>query len=57
MDWLEAGTPLVIVVNPRKRAVTIYRSLTAIVILTENEMIESQDIVAGWSLKVSALFA
>ena len=57
MDWLEAGTPIVIVVNPRKRAVTVYRSLTAIVILTENEMIESQDIVPGWSLKVSALFA
>jgi Uma2 family endonuclease len=57
MDWLEAGTPMVIIVNPRKRAVTIYRSLTAIVILTENEIVEGQDIVPGWSLKVSALFA
>jgi Uma2 family endonuclease len=57
MDWLEAGTPMVMIVNPRKRAVTMYRSLTAIVILTENEMVEGQDIVPGWSLKVSALFA
>lgn len=57
MDWLEAGTPMVINVNPRTRAVTIYRSLTAIVILTENEIVEGQDIIPGWSLKVSALFA
>ena len=34
LEWLEAGARMVVVVNPRKHAVTVYRSLTDIVVLT-----------------------
>jgi Uma2 family endonuclease len=56
-DWLEAGTQMVIVVNPRKRSVTIYRSLTQIAVLTEKDTIDGGEVVPGWSLPVSDIFA
>lgn len=56
-DWLEAGTRMVIVVNPRKRAVTIYRSLTDVVVLAENDMLEGGEMVPGWTIPVKDLFA
>lgn len=55
-DWLEAGTRMVIVMNPRKRTVTVYRSLTDIVVLTENDTLDGGDVVPGWSVKVRDLF-
>jgi Uma2 family endonuclease len=57
IEWLEAGTRVVIVVNPRKRVVTAYRSLTAIVILTENDTLDISDVVPGWSMVVKSIFA
>jgi len=55
-DWLEAGARLVIVVNPRKRAVTVYRSFTEIVVLTESDILDCRDVVAGWSIAVKDIF-
>jgi len=55
-DWLEAGARLVVVVNPRKRAVTAYRSFTEIVVLTEADKLDCSDVVAGWSIAVSDIF-
>ena len=55
-DWLEAGARLVIVVNPRKRAVTVYRSFTEIVVLTESDILDCSDVVTGWSIAVKAIF-
>ena len=57
IEWLEAGTRVVIVVNPRKRVVTVYRSLTDIVILTEDNTLNISDVVAGWSMTVKSIFA
>ena len=56
-DWLDAGTLMVIVLNPRKRAATIYRSLTKIAVLTENDSIDGGDVVPGWKMPVKSLFA
>ena len=56
LEWLEAGTRMVIVVNPRKRAVTVYRSMTEIVILTEGDGIDGGDVVPGWVVPVANLF-
>ncbi|HSB08075.1 MAG TPA: Uma2 family endonuclease [Blastocatellia bacterium] len=56
-EWLDAGTRMVVVVNPRKRAVTVYRSLTDIVVLTENETLDGGDVVPGWSMTVKDIFA
>lgn len=54
--WLEAGTELVIIVNPLKRIVTVYRSRTNIVMLTEDETLHADDVVAGWSIPVKEIF-
>jgi len=56
-DWLEGGGRLVVVVNPRKRLVTVYRSKTDIVVLGEDNALEGNEVVPGWSLSVSTLFA
>jgi len=56
-DWLDAGTLMVIVVNPRRQTVTVYRSRTDIVILTKDEVLEGQDVVPGWTLPIADLFA
>jgi Uma2 family endonuclease len=55
-DWLEAGTRMVIVVMPRRRAVAVYRSLTDIVILTENDGLDGGEVVPGWTMPVRELF-
>jgi Uma2 family endonuclease len=56
-EWLEAGARMVVVVNPRKRAVTVYRSLTDIVVLTEDDMLDGGDVVPGWTMAMKDIFA
>lgn len=56
MDWLEAGCKMVIVVNPSKRVVTVFRSQTNIVALTDNETLQTGDVVPGWSIAVKDIF-
>lgn len=55
-DWLEAGVRMVIVANPRRRLVTVYRSLTNVTVLTEHDTLEGGDVVPGWTLPVSVVF-
>lgn len=55
-DWLEAGTLMVIVVNPRKRAVTVYRSLTDITVLTEKDSLDGGEVLPGWKMPVKDVF-
>lgn len=57
IEWLEAGAGAVIVVNPRKGLITLYRSLTSIVILKENDTLDISDIVPGWTIAVKNIFA
>jgi Uma2 family endonuclease len=56
IDWLDGGARMVIVVNPRKQSVTVYRSLTDITILTEKDVIDGKDVVPQWALSVKAVF-
>jgi hypothetical protein len=51
-DWLETGTQMVIVVNPRQRVVTVYRSLTNIIVLTENDTLDGAEVMPGWAMVV-----
>ncbi len=55
-EWLEAGTRMVIVVNPRNHIVSVYRSLTDIVMLTENDTLDGGDVVPGWTIAVKEIF-
>jgi Uma2 family endonuclease len=56
-DWLEAGTRMVILVMPRKRGVTVYRSLTDMVMLTEHDTLDGGEVVPGWKIPVRELFS
>jgi Uma2 family endonuclease len=55
-DWLEAGTRMVVVVNPRKSIITVYRSLAEITALTETETLDGSDVVPGWKMSVKDIF-
>jgi Uma2 family endonuclease len=57
LEWLEAGALMVVVVNPRKRAVTVYRSLTDIIVLTEGDTLDGGNVVPGWTMAVKDIFA
>lgn len=57
IDWLEAGARMVVVINPRRRTVSVYRSLTDIAILTEQDTLHGADVVPGWQLPLHDIFA
>jgi Uma2 family endonuclease len=53
--WLNAGTRLVLVADPRKRAVAVYRSLSDFDILTEGE-VDGGEVVPGWHMPLQDIF-
>jgi len=56
-DWLDAGTKMVVVINPRQRSATVYKSLTDIVALAEADVLDGGDVVPGFELAVREIFA
>ena len=56
IDFLNASTGMVLIVNPRKQTVTVYRALSNISILTEEDTIDGEAIVSGWSFAVRNVF-
>lgn len=57
LDWLSAGTRMVLVVEPATRVITVYRSLTDITVLGEADVLNGGDVVPGWRLPVREVFA
>lgn len=55
LDWLAAGTRLVLVVHPRPRTITAYRSVTDIAILHDADTLDASDVVDGWTVRVGDL--
>ena len=55
-SWLAHGTRLVLVVDPRRRTVRVYRPGTPPRTLAEHDVLSSEDVVPGWTLPVRALF-
>ena len=55
-DWIEAGTVVVIVVDPRRRVVEVRRSPAESVMLTEEDTLDIDDIVPGWRMPVKDIF-
>ena len=55
--YLEAGTQLVWVVEPKSKMVLVYRSETDIKLLTRNDTLTGEDVVEGFSCSVVELFA
>ena len=56
-EWLESGTSVVWVVSPKMRSVTVYRSLTEIVVLTEKDTLDGGVVVPGFQISVAEIFA
>ena len=52
-DWLDAGTRMVIVVNPRRRDVTVYLPNSVPIVLTEEDILDGGDVVPGWKMPVA----
>ena len=56
-QWLESGARLVWVVSPKMHAITVYRSLTEIMVLTEKDTLDGGDAVPGFQLPIAQIFA
>jgi Uma2 family endonuclease len=56
IDWLDSGTQMVVIINPRKQIVTVYRSRTNITLLTANDTLDGADVVPGWHVTVQDIF-
>jgi Uma2 family endonuclease len=55
-DWLESGVRMVVVVDPRKKTATVYRSRSDIRVLSEGDILEGSDVVPGWQLALKTIF-
>ena len=56
LAYLNAGTRLVWVLDPRSKTVTVYRSETDIALLTYEDTLTGEDVVPGFTCPVSQLF-
>ena len=56
LNYLDAGTRLVWVIEPVAKTVTVYRSETDITLLTREDTLTGEDVVEGFSCPVSQLF-
>ena len=54
--YLEAGTQMVWVLEPRSKTVTVYRSETDMTVLTRNDTLSGEEVVKGFSCQVAELF-
>jgi Uma2 family endonuclease len=55
-EWLEHGTHIVFVVNPRRRTVAVHRPGRDVRILGIDDTLVGEDVVPGWTLAVRDLF-
>ena len=56
-DWLAAGTRMVVVVNPRNKTVRVHSSQTDVVTLAIADTLDGGDVVPGWQMPLSDIFA
>jgi len=55
-EWLEHGTRLVFVVNPRRKTVAVHRADGSVSVLTIEDTLDGEDVVPGWTLAVREIF-
>jgi Uma2 family endonuclease len=55
-EWLSHDARMVVVINPRRRTVAVYRAPTVVRILTEADTLDGEDVVPGWRMPVAAMF-
>lgn len=54
--WLEFGVRVVLLLDPRKARVTVYRAKNDIVVLEQDDLLEFNDVVAGFSISLARIF-
>jgi Uma2 family endonuclease len=54
--WLQAGTTAVLVLDPRRRSATVYRTQGDVRVYDETQEIDFSDAVAGWQVTVAKFF-
>jgi Uma2 family endonuclease len=55
-EWLEYGVRMVVVVDPRRKAVDVHRPGQPTRTLGMDDTLDGEDVVPGWSLAVRDLF-
>lgn len=55
--WLDGGSSMVWLVNSAWGTVTVYRSITQITTLTENDELTGEDVIEGFHCRVGDIFA
>ncbi|HWQ34522.1 MAG TPA: Uma2 family endonuclease [Blastocatellia bacterium] len=55
--WLDAGARAVWVANPKRRTITVHRSLTEAITLSAGDELDGQDVITGFRCRVSDIFA
>jgi Uma2 family endonuclease len=55
-EWLRAGTRMVLVMYPDSRLVAVYRSLNDVRVLTEDDVLQGEPVLPGFSCPVRDLF-
>ena len=56
LDYLEAGVPLVWVIDPHSRTATVYRPDGSARLVRSDESLEGEDVLPGFRLELAALF-
>jgi Uma2 family endonuclease len=56
-SWLDAGTRMVWVIDPKWQSVTVYRSAASVTVLTENDELSGEEVIEGFRCVVGELFA
>jgi len=54
--WLDAGCRVVVVLDPRRQAASVYRSRQSISILSAGDALSAEELVPGWSIGLRELF-
>ena len=54
--WINAGTRMVLVVDPATACIRVYRDTAKIAVFHEGDTVDASDVVDGWTLSVSAVF-
>ena len=55
--WLEAGTKIVLVLDPARQTASMYRAPAEVSVHTRHDTIDLGDAVPGWQVTVGDLFA
>ena len=55
-EWLEAGSGMVVIVNPRRQQVSVHTPDADVKVLDVDEILGGGEVVPGWQLPISELF-